>query len=608
MHAVQLRAILFFPRRLAWLVLTFLVTTSLLFALTRGAAGDPAQTLGPGATPEQVEALRQRLGWDQPVSKQYTGYLGRILRGDFGPSLRTGRPVVEEIRERLPSTLRLLGLSIPVGIVLSLLIMAAGALVLWIRERSAAVGAPLQRLGQMGVTLGTATPVFLLGLFLVTVFTLRLRWLPALGWADVASGRSFELRHAILPALTLAVLPACLVTRSVLGDMVHLHSRSPISRGFLVPHAILVFLGKGFIQAIGMVGGVLFVETIFALPGVGRLFVQAAVMQDYALFLGLANVFLVMALLLRALADLLQGIDAFVVRKLEEVELSPPAQTAAEGPSYARWLAWAWLAACVLLVLVPFAQGMVGFLGGRDEAMATSVAERNLPPGSESADGTTHVWGTDALGRDIQSRARHAQGLGLGSSLLVVLLVLLPALLGGLLTGFLITRRAIWADLAVDVLMFPVEVLTAMPGVVLLAFILSVTGPDLQTLLIWLGLAFLLPRCVRMVQGWWVDGARYRSPWFRLAGIVLGVLILGTGLAVLTQWALGFLGLGIRPPQPDLGAMLAEGLKVVQMAPHLVSRPGGAALSAAFGWFLLADTLLSRFGVFRREAWLELNR
>jgi peptide/nickel transport system permease protein len=608
MDTAQLRAILFFPRRLVWLVLTFLVTTALLFAFTRGAAGDPAQTLGPGATPEQMEALRQRLGLDQPVWKQYTRYLGGILRGDFGPSPRTGQPVVEEIRERLPSTLRLLGLSIPVGVALSLLIITAGALVLWIRDRSPVVGAPLQRLGQMGVTLGAATPVFLLGLFLVTAFTLRLGWFPALGWADVGSERSFDLEHAVLPVLTLAVLPACLVARSVLGDMVHLHSRLPLSRGFQVLHAILIFLGKGFIQAIGMVGGVLFVETIFALPGVGRLFVQAAVIQDYALFLGLANVFLVMALLLRALADLLQGMDAFVLRKLEEAELGLPAQTAAEGPSYARLLAWAWLAACVLLVLVPFAQGMVGFLGGRTEAMATSVAERNLPPGSESADGTIHVWGTDALGRDVQSRARYAQGLGLGSSLLVVLLALLPALLGGLLTGYLITRRAIWADLVVDVLMFPVEVMTAMPGVVLLAFVLSVTGPGLQTLLVWLGLTFLLPRCVRMVQGWWVDGPRYRSPWFRLAGIVLGVLILGTGLAVLTQWALGFLGLGIRPPQPDLGAMLAEGLQYAQVAPHLISRLGGAALSAAFGWFLLADTLLSRFGILKREAWLELNR
>jgi ABC-type dipeptide/oligopeptide/nickel transport system permease component/ABC-type dipeptide/oligopeptide/nickel transport system permease subunit len=604
MNTVRLRALLYFPRRVVWLLLTFLAATSFLFIVTRGAASDPAQ----GLASEQRQALRQQLGLDQPVWKQYTSYLGGLLRGDFGISLRSRRPVIEEIGDRLPSTLRLLALSIPVSMGLSLLIMFMGWIMLRVRTVSPVVGAPLQRLGQIGVTAGLVMPVFLLGLLLLTLFALELNWLPALGWADVSSGHSFDPGHAVLPVLTLATLPACLVARSVLGEVVHYRIRVPGSRGPLLAHATLLFLGHGFIQAIGMLGGVLFVEVIFALPGIGRLFVSAIFARDLAPVLGLANLFLVLALLLRALADLVQGIDAFLLPKLEGKALGVPAQLSPDRPSYARTLAWAWIAICVLLVVVPFAQGLGGFLAGRDDALRADPANRNLPPGGESADGTTFAWGTDALGRDVRSRVRYAQGLSLGSSFLIALLVLIPALLGGLLTGYLATRRAIWADLVGDLLMFPVDVLTALPGLVLLAVVLFVLGPGLQVLLIWLGLAFLLPRCLRMVQSWWLAGPQDRSAWFRLAGIALGVLALGTGLAVVTQWAFGFLGLGVQPPQPDLGVMLAEGLQYARLAPHLVSRPGGAALSAAFGWFLLADTLLSRFSLFKREAWLELNR
>ena len=604
MDTVRVRALLFFPRRVVWLVLTFLAATSFLFIVTRGAATDPAQ----GLRVEQREALRQQLGLDQPVWKQYTRYLGGLLRGDIGLSLRSGRPVIEEIGDRLPSTLRLLALSTPVSMGLSLLILFMGGIILRVRTASPIAGAPLQRLGQMGVTAGLAMPVFLLGLLVVTLFTLELKWFPAHGWADVSSGRSFESGHAVLPVLTLATLPACLVARSVLGEVAHYRTRSPRNHGPLSAHASLLFLGHGLIQAIGMLGGVLFVEVIFALPGIGRLLVTAILARDLAPVLGLANVFLVLALLLRALADLVQGIDGFVLLRLEGRDVDVPAQTPADRRSSARYLAWAWIAFCVLLVVIPFAQGVVGFLGGREDALAMNVAERNLPPGSVSANGTTYAWGTDALGRDVRSRVRSAQGLGLGSSFLLALAVLIPALLGGLLVGFLAERRAIWADLLGDLLMFPVEVLTAMPGLVLMAFLLSVLAPGLESLLVSLSLVFLLPRCVRMVRGWWLVGPWHGSRWFQLVGIVLGTLVLATGLAVVTQWAMGFLGLGVAPPQAGLGVMLAEALQYARAAPHLISRPGVAALSAAFGWFLLADTLLSRFGILKRGAWLELNR
>jgi peptide/nickel transport system permease protein len=604
----KLRAALFFPRRIVWLILTFLVMTVVIFAFARSGGSDPTRMLGPDAPPEQVENLRRQLGLGQPMWKQYARYLSGTLQGKFGPSMRTGQPVKEEIDDRLPSTFRLLTLATLVGMILSILTILVGVLVLALREKMPILGAILQRLGQMGVSTGIAMPAFLLGLFLLYLFALKLKWFPVAGWADLGSGRTFSLKHAVLPVLTLAILPACLVARSVLGEIAHYQATSVESRSALLLHAVLSFFGHGLIQAIGMLGGVLVVELVFALPGVGRLFAESIFARDYPLVLGLVSSFLIWALLLRALADLLQGIDGFVLLKLETVEPEAAAPTPVERPSYAKVLSFVWIALCLLLVIVPLLQGVGGFLASRDRIMEQSLADRLLPPGSESADGFTYAWGTDALGRDIRSRARYALGLNLGSSLVIALIVLIPTLLGGLLAGYLAKRRTIWADLLDDLVMFPAEVLTSLPGVILLGFILATIGPGLRNLLVGLALAFLLPRGVRMVRNGWVAASPKKALWLRLVGIALGVLILSAGLAVVIQPVMGFLGLGVQPPRPDLGAMLGEGLRSMRAAPHTLLSPGQALLFAVFGWFLLADTLLSRFGIYKREAWLELNR
>jgi ABC-type dipeptide/oligopeptide/nickel transport system permease subunit len=152
-----------------------------------------------------------------------------------------------------------------------------------------------------------------------------------------------------------------------------------------------------------------------------------------------------------------------------------------------------------------------------------------------------------------------------------------------------------------------VEVFTSLPGLILLAFILATIGPGLENLLTWMVLAFLLPRCVRFVRNWWATSST-STLGQRLASIVLGTLLLGAGLAAITLATFGFLGLGVQPPEPDLGAMLQQGMQFLQVAPHTLLRSGQALFFSTVGWFLLADTLLSHFRLYRREAWLELNR
>ena len=176
----KLRVALFFPRRIVWLILTFLVMTAIISAFMRAAPGNPAQILG--------------------------------------PSMRTGQPVQGEIGSRLPLTLRLLGLATLIGMALSVLIILVGVLVLWLRDKVPVLGAVLQRLGQMGVSLGIAMPAFILGLFLLYFFALKLRWFPVAGRA---SERAFDLGHPVLPVFTLVILPTCLVARSVLGEIAH---------------------------------------------------------------------------------------------------------------------------------------------------------------------------------------------------------------------------------------------------------------------------------------------------------------------------------------------------------------------------------------------------
>ena len=608
MKSPKLRGFLSFPRRLVWFLLALLVMVFIIFAFWRVGVGDPSLWLGQNATPEQVETAARRLGLDEPLWRQCALYLGRTLRGDFGPSSLTGRPVVGEMRQLLPSTLRLLGFSVLIGMGLSLLIILLGVLVLAVRRKVPVLAFILPGLGQVGVSLGIAIPAFLLSLLLLSRFAFVLAWLPAGGWADLGSERSFDLRHAVLPALTLAILPSCLVARSVLGEIAQYWSSPASSRGALIVHAALSCVRNGLIQIVGMVGGAVLVEPVFLLPGIGRLLLRALQVRDFLMIHGLVYLFLGLALIPRAMAGLVQGVDGFAMSKLREVAPEAAAQTHAERPRYARVLGWLWIALCLLLVLVPLAQGIAGYLTGAGRVHALSVGDRNLPPGSESDAGDIYAWGTDHMGRDVRSRALYALGLNLGSSLLLALIVLIPALLGGVLTGFLVERGRIWTDLLDDLLMFPVDVLTPLPGLILLVYVLSVTGSGLRNSLVSMGLIFLLPRCVRGVRNSWIGAYSKGSIWRRLGGIVLSTLVFGTGLAFLTQLALGFLRLGVQPPSPDLGAVFAEGVQYMRMAPHVVLRPGWMLLTATLGWFLLADTLLSKFGIRRRETWMELNR
>jgi peptide/nickel transport system permease protein len=281
----------FSRRALAGLAVVLGVVT-LMFFLIRLAPGDPALLLvGPSASQEQLAAQRKALGLDRPLPAQYATWLGRFVRGDWGTSIATGRPVATMISAAWPATVSLVGLSLLLSYLLGI---AVGAV-------QAARDGPLDTtLSVVTVTL-FALPGYWLGLMLVMVFTYWARALPAFGAAgfdaDFLTGWSRvldRLRHLALPLTTLTLIGIGGTARFVRGAMLDVR-RSPhviiarakglspvqvtmrhVLRNALIP--VLTLLG---LSLPALFSGAVFIEAIFAWPGVGRIMVEAVGARDY---------------------------------------------------------------------------------------------------------------------------------------------------------------------------------------------------------------------------------------------------------------------------------------------------------------------------------------
>jgi peptide/nickel transport system permease protein len=278
-------------RILAGLAVIIGVVT-LMFFLIRLAPGDPALLLvGPTATEEQVVNQRRSLGLDRPLVQQYAVWLGQFVRGDWGTSIATGRPVSSMISEAWPTTVRLVGLSLLLSYLLGVLVGAVQA------TRGGRLDTALS---VVSVTL-FALPGYWLGLMLVMVFTYWARALPAFGsagfdadfltgWPRVAD----RLRHLALPLTTLTLIGIGGVARYVRGAMLDVQHAPYVTvaraKG-LSPNQVTLrhVLRNALIPVVTLLGlslpalfsGAVFIEAIFAWPGVGRIMVEAVGARDY---------------------------------------------------------------------------------------------------------------------------------------------------------------------------------------------------------------------------------------------------------------------------------------------------------------------------------------
>ena len=290
---------------------------TLTFALLRLSPGDPVERLlGPTATPAQLAAQRHAFGLDRPLAAQYGGWIIRAGRGDWGTSIATGEPVRRMIARAWPATVELVGLSI--------LLSYLGGIALGALQASVG-GSRLDTALSVGSVTLYALPGYWLGLMLVMLFTYRLRLLPAFGAAGLdadflASGARFvdRLRHLALPLLTLTLIgiggtaryargamldvaaqPFVAVARAkgIAGRRVTLHH---LLRNALVPLVTLLGLSLP-----ALFSGAVFVEAIFAWPGVGRVLVEAVQARDYPVVMAATTASAVLVVLGNLLAELL---------------------------------------------------------------------------------------------------------------------------------------------------------------------------------------------------------------------------------------------------------------------------------------------------------------
>lgn len=280
-------------RRLISAVPVLLGITVIVFLVMSLIPGDPATAiLGAYATPENVEKLNRDLGLDRPMVERYVIWLGNMLQGDFGRSFSRNRPVIDEVAERFSATLVLAGTSF----VLCAFFGIIAGVISAVRQYGFA-----DRLITFAVLVGISVPPFFLGMIMILVFAVHLRWLPVSGMYAIYGGGDLAdlLRHLVMPALALAAVAAGVVARLARSAMLEVlrqdHIRTARAKGLperrvILGHAlrsamvsIIPVLG---LQAGFVLSGAVYIETVFQWPGVGRMLVDAILTRDLMLVQG----------------------------------------------------------------------------------------------------------------------------------------------------------------------------------------------------------------------------------------------------------------------------------------------------------------------------------
>jgi peptide/nickel transport system permease protein len=299
--------------RRAVLMLPVLLGVSIVtFALLRLVPGDPVIVIvGPDArlSQEQVDHIRELYGLSQPVPVQYGHWLGRVLQGDLGTSIRSGRTLVDELGLRLPVTLELTVLAAIIGTLPALLVGILAA----VRRGTAA-----DFIATLATLIWISVPGFFLATLLVLVFSIWLRWLPPIGFISFFQDPAGNLRTMFLPALSLGLPLSAILMRmtrsSVLEVLGQDHVRVARAKGLgtfqvmarhVVPNAAIPIITLGGIQIARLLGGVVIVETIFGLPGMGRYVVDAIGNRDYPVVQGVTLVVAALTVLVSLVVDVL---------------------------------------------------------------------------------------------------------------------------------------------------------------------------------------------------------------------------------------------------------------------------------------------------------------
>lgn len=303
----------FIMRRLILTIPTLLLVSILVFSLIHLIPGDPASViLGQEATPEAKTALRHELGLDRPLLIQYGSWLGNVLRGNLGRSLVDRTPVIDQIRQRLPATLEL---TLGTFIVALLIAIPAGLLSATKRGGVTDFASTLFALGGMSV------PSFWLALMFIIIFAVKLQWFPASGYVPFSENPRANLQAMLLPMVATGIRESAVLMRMLRSSMLEvLHSdyiRTARGKGLgqstvVLRHALRnalvpVVTASGLLVA-GLLGGLVITETIFSIPGFGRLIVEAIFQRDFVTVQGAILVSALLVVLVNLVVDILYAL------------------------------------------------------------------------------------------------------------------------------------------------------------------------------------------------------------------------------------------------------------------------------------------------------------
>ena len=292
------------------MVPVLLLVSAVIFSLLHLTPGDPVVVmLGEEATPEARDALRRELGLDRPLPLQYAAWLSRVVQGDLGRSIRTNQPVSDAILQRLPVTVQLSVLAMVIALVIAI---PTGIIAAARRNSRADIAVTVFSL------LGVSMPNFLLAVLLIFVFSLQLRLLPPIGYVNPFEDLGANLRAMIMPAITLGVLVAAVVARQTRSSLLEVlgqdYVRTAWAKGLreavvlrrhalrnsLIPVVTVIGLRLG-----DLLGSAIVTETIFALPGTGRLVIDSIYQRDFPLVQGVVLYLALIFLFINLIVDLL---------------------------------------------------------------------------------------------------------------------------------------------------------------------------------------------------------------------------------------------------------------------------------------------------------------
>lgn len=299
----------FIVRRIAATIPVMAFVALFIFSLLYIAPGDPAAIIaGDHATSEEIDQIRRDLGLDRPFALRFGDWTWRVMQGDLGTSIFTSLPVTDLIVQRLEPTFSLMAMALLIAVVIA---VPMGVVAAW------KAGSWVDKAAMAFAVLGFSMPVFVIGYLFAWVFALKLHWLPLQGYTPLSEGLWPWARHLLLPSMTVSVVYIALIARITRATMLEVLQQDYVrtARAKGVPQRSVLYLHSlknaavPIITVIGigvalLIGGAVVVESVFAIPGLGRLTVESIMRRDYPVIQGVLLIFSVVYVLVNLVIDL----------------------------------------------------------------------------------------------------------------------------------------------------------------------------------------------------------------------------------------------------------------------------------------------------------------